>query len=282
MWKAYAGQVGVAIRSSVTRLKGALKDLAWVEAIKYIDYDVENFGLQNLKDPYVHKRTEFEHEREVRAIAWESVVQLQHSEVFQQAGTQGFSLSLDPADYFEEIVVCPELSGWFTLSLKKIVDALGYSIPVRESGVFKDPYRLYKEDRVTALRHWDDVDSVSAPKVMVFDPCMDYLIAGWQRIEIRRNIRLVIERDNLPVDQGLWHLHKLILRRPNILISEDIVGLWVWVQREQRLTSVFRKEDVDENGNHREPLEIKYDDGHTEIWWFGDRANEQLGQRENA
>lgn len=72
MWKLYIkGEEGIAIQSTVGRLKSSLKESKEcpisVGRVAYVSYDSDRIPDDTLS-PYFHKRNSFEHEREYRAI----------------------------------------------------------------------------------------------------------------------------------------------------------------------------------------------------------------------
>ena len=76
MWKLYdpAGY-GVAVVSSFDRLRESLaanEEPIRIGCVTYIDYNADEKWLGNYYDPFIHKHKAFAHEREVRAIAWDS------------------------------------------------------------------------------------------------------------------------------------------------------------------------------------------------------------------
>src|ERR1043165_4873977 len=70
---------GIAIRSSVARLKTALasfEDKIFVRPVRYLDYDRDRIEMGDVLEPFFYKRRSFEHERELRAVFFD--VRLYH------------------------------------------------------------------------------------------------------------------------------------------------------------------------------------------------------------
>ena len=78
MWERYCPRGGVAVRSTVGRLKRALEDFRLdprygaepirIGRVKYLDYDADDFADGSMLGIFFHKRAAFEDESEVRAI----------------------------------------------------------------------------------------------------------------------------------------------------------------------------------------------------------------------
>jgi hypothetical protein len=69
MWQIF-GRGGVAVRSSVGRLKRALVDPApvMIGSIEYVDYQAITIPRRNVFTPFLFKRKSYDHKREVRAL----------------------------------------------------------------------------------------------------------------------------------------------------------------------------------------------------------------------
>ena len=75
MWKLYLkSNDGIAIQSTFDLLKTSLKDenhSVFIGKVKYIDFEKDWMPEGNALYPFVHKKTSFEHEKELRAIIQE-------------------------------------------------------------------------------------------------------------------------------------------------------------------------------------------------------------------
>lgn len=83
MWRLYGSEGGgVAIQSTISRLIGSFPELpqpnlsaaeflqVHIGIVRYYDYETDPIPFGNLFIPYLAKRKHFDHERELRAIAW--------------------------------------------------------------------------------------------------------------------------------------------------------------------------------------------------------------------
>ena len=71
LWKLYSATRGVAIQSTIGRLKESLKaspENICIAPVAYIDWDKVDIPVGNSFYPFVHKRINFESENEVRAL----------------------------------------------------------------------------------------------------------------------------------------------------------------------------------------------------------------------
>jgi hypothetical protein len=143
MWKIYARDMsqGVAIRTTFTRLMECFSTTHYdifIGAIKYIDYS-------NAFNRFLHKRTAFAHEREVRAICqpMESFAQMgpdgtvsdqesQRAKDFSDRTTRnkGLTVPIDVPKLIDAIVLSPASPSWFADAVKSAVSAFGFDIPI--------------------------------------------------------------------------------------------------------------------------------------------------------
>ena len=74
LWDSYAGRAGLAMRSTVGRLKSAIKEekSVYIGQVRYCDYSQYAASREfSAITPGFLKRRSFEHEREVRAVIWQ-------------------------------------------------------------------------------------------------------------------------------------------------------------------------------------------------------------------
>ena len=86
MWRLYGSAGGsVAIQTTYGKLADALPDEAYMGMVRYISYGLENWIDQSFViSPFMYKRREFEHEKEVRAL-----IARRRKEARGKTGTQG-------------------------------------------------------------------------------------------------------------------------------------------------------------------------------------------------
>jgi hypothetical protein len=131
MWRLYGGSNNcVAIRSTYARLRACLPDHIFLGKVRYIDYESEDFPSLNMFENVVHKRRAFEHEREVRAIAW-AMVGEQH--IVANSDELGYFPSLNVEGLIQGVYVHPLADDWFLKSVTQTIRAAGHNLPVQRS-----------------------------------------------------------------------------------------------------------------------------------------------------
>lgn len=68
LWKLYNYPSGVAIRTTFAKLEAALSDHCYLGTVTYLDYSTEAPPADNFYNLAMHKRVQFRHEHEVRAV----------------------------------------------------------------------------------------------------------------------------------------------------------------------------------------------------------------------
>ncbi|WP_322372731.1 hypothetical protein [Bacillus cereus] len=131
MWNLYLkSEEGIVVQSTVGKLKESLKqekkDL-YIGKVKYKNYDVDYIeGDCHLK-PFIHKRSSFEHEKEMRII-YQLDKQVEVDDVM--VGEQ-IDCNLDAL--IENIYVAPESPGWFKDVVTSICKKYDIDVQVKQS-----------------------------------------------------------------------------------------------------------------------------------------------------
>lgn len=116
MWKLYARERdGIAIKTTCEDLIESLRcdDDIFIGAVSYEDYNSTFIPEHNVFAPYVFKRREFSHEREVRAVSSLWNVDLTEEARGRSLTAGGVYLSVDVAVLIQEIRVAPYAEPWF-------------------------------------------------------------------------------------------------------------------------------------------------------------------------
>jgi hypothetical protein len=136
-WYRYGGgsEGGVAIRSNIGRLVRALEPYrdrtVKVGTVKYIDFEKNRIPTDNGFRPVVHKQESFNHDREVRAVIWET--ESGSSGPLPPFEKGGVHVSVDLSALIDEIVVSPHAPGWFAETVLRIFRHFGLTCAVRAS-----------------------------------------------------------------------------------------------------------------------------------------------------
>lgn len=134
LWARYSDrQTGVAIKSTVGRLKLSMRDdprKIMIGTISYLDYEAgEQFiRLGNMYNQVMCKREEFALDRELRLaalIAWEH--------------TGGVRVAVKPNDLITSVTLSPDAKHWTLHVVKKVCIALGFSGEIRLSSLSSSP-----------------------------------------------------------------------------------------------------------------------------------------------
>lgn len=142
MWTQYAARgSGIALRSTFRRLVHALRNWptpTYIGVVQYVDYDDESavMGGNNLLLPFVHKRTEFDSERELRAVISQApATQKDGAPVldYSAALPPGTLATIDVSELVEHIVMAPQTPDWQLEALKHVLASLGVRIPLVRS-----------------------------------------------------------------------------------------------------------------------------------------------------
>jgi hypothetical protein len=141
MWDLYSRSAeAVAIQSSFARLAGGLPSYVNAGLITYIDYEREAYPQGNMFNALMHKRKSFEHEREVRAIAWETLAaELGGEEITRNMTPEGLPILVDLEKLVERIYVHPSAAPWFRAVASELVLQQRISIEVRQSVLGASP-----------------------------------------------------------------------------------------------------------------------------------------------
>lgn len=137
MWKSFANHEGIAIRSTVERLKGSLRDepkQIHIGTVDYVDYGLRHqgqpnrFATHNVFIPLLHKRRSFEHEREIRAITCDFFNA-------EDPASKGLDLAVDVKLLIDSVFVAPESKPHFQALVQKLTGSLGFNFPILRSSM---------------------------------------------------------------------------------------------------------------------------------------------------
>jgi hypothetical protein len=120
MWRIYCGREdGVAIVLPYSRLRDSLKQAnTFIGAVKYIPYETGMLTLLGNFSLAMHKREEFEHEREAR------IVQGPIMPANSQQPSTSVPMIWDPEEHIERIVISPYSRPWYADTVKGIVERI--------------------------------------------------------------------------------------------------------------------------------------------------------------
>jgi|ERR1035437_5312103 hypothetical protein len=137
-WDQYKRSRGVAIRSTVGRLKRSNSSEMpfFLGRVQYRHYGREEFpaGYANALRPVFLKRRSFEHEREVRVLIWHAQTK---SESDFKSIRESYSIGVDLAVLIDSIYVAPECPAWLVDPLRELLRRFDLpDVPVRHSNLY--------------------------------------------------------------------------------------------------------------------------------------------------
>ena len=106
MWKLYGTAAGsIAIQSTYKKLVDVLPDDAFMGMVQYKNYSSlkDWVPADNIMYPFIHKRREFEHEKEVRAFIWIRASDSEHRQEKVDDCPQGIKVDIDSDKAVETI-----------------------------------------------------------------------------------------------------------------------------------------------------------------------------------
>lgn len=135
MWKNYAGQFGVAIRSTYQRLNTALP-LTWrsqavlLGKVSYGDYSSPDYvkDVSNHLNIFMSKPLEYEDEREIRAV-------INNWQLTKDQAAPGLTVSILRHTLVEAVVVAPGSPHWFVEVVSASCRAFKLDVPVEASAL---------------------------------------------------------------------------------------------------------------------------------------------------
>ena len=135
MWDSYGNENGIAIKTTVEKLKNSIQIENYKEMdLLQVNYysKVDEYFIPNRKENHVYtnllnKRISFEHEKEVRLI-WHP----------RDYGNKSIirKIDVDINQLIESIYVSPLYSSWQLNTIKELLNKIGFNIPVIKSDLY--------------------------------------------------------------------------------------------------------------------------------------------------
>lgn len=143
MWDQYAKtDASIVIKSTYKKLTEVLPDYVDIGTVSYIDYKSQIIPEGNLYNFITHKRKSYEHECELRAVAWEVLSgELGGDEIRKNANQWGLWIPVNLVNLIEEVYINPTSQKWVFSLMERVVERYGLKgeIPVRLSILGEDP-----------------------------------------------------------------------------------------------------------------------------------------------
>lgn len=151
MWKQYSDNDGIAIKTSVEKLKRCFDKAeipVYISNVKYIDYEKEPiYDMGNLLSLAIHKRKSFEFEKEVRCLCLlpELLNNHQINEKNANSGKNRFDFDKTPSgvkipvvlsELIEEVYISPYADSYIKENVEVSMRMAGLNAKVIESDLY--------------------------------------------------------------------------------------------------------------------------------------------------
>lgn len=135
MWQIFTkNNEGLAIQSTIGRLKKALKDEKqfeqYIGEVNYIDYKKEHIPFDDTFFPFLFKRKSFQYEREIRIISDVSTEKIKLND--------GLKIHVDIDQLIEKIYIHPKSENWYKNLVVSLMLKLGFSFKIEKSDLESD------------------------------------------------------------------------------------------------------------------------------------------------
>ena len=152
MWKLYGTSTGsIVIQSTYQKLEDAIPDgtsiddvsteSVYMGMVQYKDYSSLEDWIPggNVIYPFIHKRKEFEYEKEVRAIIWAPEVLNKERQEKGNYKPQGIKVPIDIETFVETIRVQPSAPIWVRRAIEHLLERYGWGMKVMSSQIDIEP-----------------------------------------------------------------------------------------------------------------------------------------------
>ena len=140
MWQLYKADYGITIQSTFTRLKSSFhntKEAIFIGKVTYIDYKRDVMTDDETLSPFLYKRKNYAHEREVRAVLLRPPVY--GSKVVRSTIDHGVNVDVDLNMLIENVYVAPNTEEWAIKTVQSLVEHYGYKWKVMPSQIDMKP-----------------------------------------------------------------------------------------------------------------------------------------------
>jgi len=148
MWDLYLGaEPGVAIQSTVGSLReqvdaGSGDTEVFLGTVQYLDYGVDSWGDFRAFNRVFHKRSSFEHERELRAV----IVRPRYAELANldldaamDAARNGIDVPIAVDRLVRQLWISPRADEWFGGLVERVVAQFDIRVPIVRSRLYDAP-----------------------------------------------------------------------------------------------------------------------------------------------
>lgn len=143
MWRLYGTGAGsIVLQSTYKKLANALPDEAYMGMVQYKDYSSLDDWIpgRNIFYPFIHKRKEFEYEKEVRAFIWNALDSRgKYTLRLVDNRPDGIKTEIDIDEVVETIRVQPTTPPWIKSAIERLLERYGWGVKVMPSQIDLKP-----------------------------------------------------------------------------------------------------------------------------------------------
>ncbi len=143
MWNLYlSSNQGIAIESSFMRLRDSIITSEYevlIGKVEYSDYKKTIIDQTSLLHPFVHKRSCFSHEKEIRAIVQEMPTQSKSTNSKKGFVNNGIYIDVDIGTLIKNVVIYPCAPDWYKELVVSIITKYDYRLNIKISDLESDP-----------------------------------------------------------------------------------------------------------------------------------------------
>jgi hypothetical protein len=143
LWSLYGqSESGIAIQTTYSKLKASFKD-DWakrmiIKKVRYIDYETGKIPFGNIFNRLMHKRKDFEHEKELRAIMFhpdgDVITNMPNLNL-----ENGIYVPVEVNKLIETIYIAPVSPKWFPDLVRSICHKYNFDLNVISSHLMDEP-----------------------------------------------------------------------------------------------------------------------------------------------
>lgn len=134
LWKLYSkSDEAIAIQSRYDLLRSNLSTNIFIGEVIYIDYNNAIIPENNSMWPFIHKRTSFSYERELRALIQNLPVENNTIPIGKFNDEKGKYINVNLSSLIENVFVSPSSSDWFIDVVKSVMKKYGLEKELKTS-----------------------------------------------------------------------------------------------------------------------------------------------------
>jgi hypothetical protein len=144
MWSLYSSSSeAICVRTTYSKLAEILPSWTFAGVVNYLDYQSSSFDAGNAFNAFMHKRASFQHERELRAVAWTLASDETGGKETRAAllsDKMGLYVPVELKALIEGVYVSPTSPPWFLEVVNSLLDVYDLPIRAQRSTLVGDPW----------------------------------------------------------------------------------------------------------------------------------------------